>query len=173
VCSVTTLAYRYHGCDCDYGPEDLTQPPNDEDPMTTAEHRQIKAHHGFQQPPDSLVRSNEQTGEIYQHCSIAAISPIQVSAPEAAYGLEQAHTMPVSRGISRLASFPGGPHESLQMQLVLQQKQHIPEQQYQQRCQQQQSSGSMMLPQGQHTITRKCIKCMLRVLATVFFVLLQ
>jgi hypothetical protein len=112
--------------------------------MTTAEHRQIRAHHGFQQPPDSFVHLKEQTAEIYQHCSMAAISPIQVSAPEAAYGLEQAHMMPVSRGIYRLASFPSGSHESLQTQLVLQQEQHIPEQQYQQQYRQQQSSGSMM-----------------------------
>jgi hypothetical protein len=81
---------------------------------------------------------------MYKHYGMAAMSPTQVSAPEAAYGLEQTHVMPVSQGNSHLAFFPSGSHESLQTQLVLQQRQHISKQQYQQGCHQRQSSGPML-----------------------------
>jgi hypothetical protein len=140
MCSVATLAGNHHGYAFDCGPEDLVQSSNRNILVTTAEQWQLLAHYGFQQPPDTYVSLTEQTVRACQQHGIATIAPIRIH-PKAAYDLGQTHTLPVSRRTFQVASFSGSCHKGLQAQLVSQQQQHEPEQNYQQRHREWQSSA--------------------------------
>jgi len=132
------MARPYQGYAFDYNSQDLSQQQPDQVPVSTAEYGQLIAAQSFQQQPQNhYIHSPEQTTQPYPQHGMAAVLPSQIPAPEAAYGVEQAHMMPMSRRVSHAGQVYGSPHESMQSQLAYQQQQ----QQQQQQSQQQHSSA--------------------------------
>lgn len=128
--SVATLARPYQDYAFDYGSQGLSQQSADQVPVTAAEYGQLIAAQSFQQQQQQhqqqsnhYIHSPEQTTQAYQQHGMAAVLPSQMSAPEAAYGVEQAHMMPVSRRVSYVAPVYGSPHENMQPAVAYQQQQ--------------------------------------------------
>lgn len=138
--SVATLARPYQDYAFDYGSQGISQQPTDHVPVTAAEYGQLIAAQSFQQQQHSnhYIHSPEQTTQAYQQHGMAAVLPSQMSAPETAYGVEQAQMMPVSRRVSHAGPVYGSPHENMQTQMAYQHQQHQQQHQHQQ---QQQSSA--------------------------------
>jgi hypothetical protein len=133
--SVATLSRPYQDYAFDYGSQGLSQQP-EQVPVTTAEYGQLIAAQGFQhQAPTAYIHSPEQTTQAYQQHGMATVLPSHVPAPEAAYAVEQAHMMPMSRRVSHAGPVYGSPHENMQSQLAYQQQQqqhhHHQQQQHQ------------------------------------------
>ena len=131
---VATLSRPYQDYGFDYASQGLSQQP-DSVPVTTAEYGQLIAAQGFQhQTQAAYIHSPEQTTQAYQQHGMAAVLPSQIPTQEAAYAVEQAHMMPMSRRVSHAGPVYGSPHENMQGQIAYQQ-------QHQQQQQQQHSSA--------------------------------
>lgn len=146
--SVATLARPYQDYAFDYGNQGLSQQQQDHVPVTSAEYGQLIAAQGFQQQSSNhYIHSPEQTTQAYQH-GMTAVLPSQIPVSEAAYGVEQAHMVPVSRRVSHAGPIYGSPHENIQGQIAYQQ-------QPQQQPQQSQHHHPQQQQQQQHPSARK------------------
>jgi len=122
--SVATLARPYQGYAFEYNSQDLSQQQPDQVPGSTAEYGQLIAAQSFQQQPQNhYIHSPEQTTQAYPQHGMAAVLPSQIPTSEAAYGVEQAHMMPMSRRVSHAGQVYGSPHENMQGQLAYQPQQ--------------------------------------------------
>jgi hypothetical protein len=121
--SVATMSRPYQDYNFAYASQGLSQQP-DSVTVSSAEYGQLTTAQGYQhQAPAAYIQSPEQTTQAYQPHGMAAVLPSQLPASEAAYTVDQAHMMSMSRRVSHAGQVYGSPHENIQSQIVYQQQQ--------------------------------------------------